>query len=189
MLAGRIANIVDFAQGLHRDAWCITRLPDDLNARLFVRETGTDLLGVAVQGKRRAIGLNAAIVGTPLELPVLAHECGHLLLGHDIGYCSTIVRIHGREERDAWASAALLAIPTPTAIELSRHPRAVPDLAATFGVPRVLAAMRGALAVLLDEVDGDQEHAAATFRASRDSLDRWIARLVKGVTNDQRRYL
>lgn len=174
-------DVSAFAQQVHQHEWCVQRLPTELGARRFVREVAPDLLGVAVQGRRLAIGLNAGIIGTPLELPVLAHECGHLLLGHDIGYCSTVVAAHALEERAAWESAALLTISRSAAVSLIERRSTVHDLAAVFEVPRALVIMRVALAVLLNEVDGNRERARQQLAYSRRSLESWMARLARDI--------
>jgi hypothetical protein len=160
----------------------VHRLPSDLGAVRFLRDIDTDLLGVAAQGKRRAVGLNAGIVGTALELPVIAHECGHILLGHDIGYCSTSFSAHAREERDAWESAALLAISREAGVALVQRRATVQEIAVTFGVPPALVSMRGALAVLLSETDGDRNHARASLTAARSSLEDWTAFLARSLS-------
>lgn len=175
MSATTLAPISAFALGLHPRQWCVQGLPHEIGARRFVREADPDLLGVAVQGRRRAIGLSSAIVGTPLELPVLAHECGHLLLGHDIGYCSLTVRTHVREERAAWEGAALLAIPTEDAVAFAGHRVTVHELAERYEVAPALVYMRGALAVLLGEADGSRERARHHLGAARRSLESWMA--------------
>lgn len=173
--------VADYATRLHSAAWYIRRLPHDLSAALFVRETGPDLLGVAVQGRRRAIGLNAAIIGTPLELPVLAHECGHLLLGHDLGFCSSSIKAHWREERAAWDCAAVLAIPSEAAIAFASRRATVHDLADYYEVPPAMVYMRGALAVLLGETDGQREWARQQLASSRRALDAWMRHQARGM--------
>lgn len=170
----RLDPVDAFARRLHSRLWCVQGLPTELGARRFVSETGPDLFGVAVQGRTRAIGLSAAIVGTPLELPVIAHECGHLLLGHDVGFCSLALGVRVRAERDAWAGAALLAIPREAGAALVERRATAHDIAATFDVPRSLVYMRGALAVLLGEAEGRREWARQQLAASRRSLESWM---------------
>lgn len=177
----RVKGVATFAKKLHKGTWYVHRLPDDLEARRFVRHIGPDLLGVAAQGNRRGIGLNAAIVGTPLELPVIAHEASHLLLGHDIGYCSTVFSAHAREERDAWAGAALLSITREAGIALTQQRITAAEISDEFSVPFPLVYMRGALAVLLGETDGDRAWARHQMAAARTSLERWTAWLARSL--------
>lgn len=177
----RIRGVAAYARHLHRGTWYVHGLPADLGARHVTCEPAPDLLGLAVHGIRTGIAINAAIVGTPLELPVIAHECAHLLLGHDIGYCSTSLSAQVRPERDAWDGAALLAIPTESAVMFATRRATVHDLADYYEVPPALVYMRGALAVLLGEVEGDRAHARQSLAAARRSLEGWMAAVARGI--------
>lgn len=133
-----MADLLAYAVQVHRRVWCVTLLPAELGARRFDREVAPSLLGVSMQkGGRRAIGINDRIKGTPLEVPVIAHECAHLLLGHDEGFCLPAAP-SSRQEHDAWLGAALLAAPIAEAADEAWLPRAL-------DVPRELLAMRHAL--------------------------------------------
>lgn len=162
MVAHDLASLYRFARHLHRREWCITRLPAELGAKELSREVEPVLLGVAAQGPgRRAVGINELIRGTPLEIPVIAHECAHLLLGHAVGYCLPGA-LSIRQEHDAWNGAALLALPSVEAVDEQWLIRA-------FSVPRELIAVRRELG------DRGSSHAAYPY------LSDWILRVADAI--------
>jgi hypothetical protein len=181
MRIASLAPVTAFADRVHLHEWCVRGLPDELGARIFVGDAGPSLLGAAIEGRRRVIGLSTRIIGTPLELPVLAHECSHLLLGHGAGCCSVLTRLRCSDERNATYGSSLLAIPTESAVALVERRATVHELAATYEVPPALVYMRGALAVLLAETDGNRERARQQLAASRRSLESWMAWTARGI--------
>lgn len=126
------------------------------------------------------ISLNSRIRGTPLEWPVVLHEAAHIIQGDLLGFCGN-AWAERQCERDATYGSALLAIPTASAVLLATRRATAPELADYYEVPRALVSMRGALAVLLGEADGDRARARHQLGASRRSLESWMAWTARGI--------
>src|SRR3954469_20882008 len=122
-----------FAVGWHNHRRGLNELHAELGADLIERPGGRKVLGFVVAlGGLRQIVLNERLHGSSLWKAVLAHECAHLILGVDgVSLCSNVAR-PSRDERNAWAGAALLAVPVET-VPASRSARR--QLAAEFDVP------------------------------------------------------
>ena len=137
-----------FAACWHDRGSDLDELYDELGAELIVRPGGRKVLGfvVALDGVRQVV-LNQRLTGTSLRNPVLAHECAHLLVGiQGVNLCARTPR-PDIKERNAWAGAALLAVPD-VAIPPGRPGRR--DLADTLNVPVELVDLRAALNAYLD---------------------------------------
>lgn len=102
----RSARIERFLRRWHAKAWTIATLPDELGAVLNSISPRWNVLGCCDVRKRRSlIFVNRSLHETPYWIPVLAHECAHVLIGLR-GY-------HGctDDEIDVWRLAARLAVP------------------------------------------------------------------------------
>ena len=166
MLTRDLVALYEYSMLMHEREWCVTRLPGELGVKRIDREVEPLLLGVAVQGYgRRAIGVNELILGTPLEIPVIAHECAHLLLGHAIGYCAP-GSLETRQEHDAWVGAALLSVPCHDAEFDNRW------LMHACRVPRELLALRHDL-FHVGSTDGAYQHLRRWLIAMTDGLLKW----------------
>ncbi len=160
-----------YATRWHHRRRDLDALSAELGAELIVRPGGRKVLGfvVAVAGIRQVV-LNERLVGSPLRTPVLAHECAHLILGvQGVSLCSS-VQYPGRDERNAWAGAAMLAIPDDT---IPRRQSARVDLAASLGVPVELVDLRAALTEYLDS---SEPRSFGGYRALSEALRCWYAR-------------
>jgi hypothetical protein len=132
-----------FAVGWHARGSDLNALYDELGAELIVRPGGRKVLGfvVALEGIRQVV-LSERLTGTSLRNPVLAHECAHLLIGvQGVSLCARTPR-PGSAERDAWAGAALLAVPDGA---IPTGPTERRELANALNVPVALLDLRAAL--------------------------------------------
>lgn len=107
----RMDRIDRFIRRWHRKAWSVATLPDELGAIVGYLPSRWRMLGCCdVRRHQSVIALNGALLGTAYLIPVLAHECAHVLIGLR-GY-------HGcgrdQDEHDVWSLAARLAIPRAT---------------------------------------------------------------------------
>ena len=160
-----------YAARWHDRSRDLDALSAELGAELIVRPGGRKVLGFVVAvGRIRQVVLNERLVGSSLRRPVLAHECAHLLLGIEgVSLCSS-VQHPGRDERNAWAGAALLAIPDDT---IPRRQSARVDLAASLGVPVELVDLRAALT---EHLDSSEPRSFREYRDLSEALRRWYAR-------------
>jgi hypothetical protein len=157
-----------FAVGWHSRSRDLNELYAELGADLIERPGGRKVLGfvVALAGLRQIV-LNQRLNGSPLRVPVLAHECAHLILGVEgISLCANDLR-PSRDERNAWAGAALLAVPGDA---LPRSRTARRQLAASLNVPVQLVDLRAALTECLDRPQPPPVHA---YRRLSSAFERW----------------
>ena len=157
-----------FAIGWHNRDRDLNELYTQLGADLIERPGGRKVLGFVVAfGGLRQVVLNERLLGSSLRKPVLAHECAHLILGVEgVSLCTTDLR-PSRDERNAWAGAALLAVPGDT-IPRSRVARR--DLAASLDVPVQLVDLRATLGEYLDTA---QPRSVSTYRRLSSALQCW----------------
>ena len=100
-----------FIRRWHRAPWSVATLPEELGAIVGYISGRWRMLGCCdVRQHQSVIALNASLVGTAYLIPVLAHECAHVLIGIR-GYHGCA---HDRDEREVWSVAARLAIPGAT---------------------------------------------------------------------------
>lgn len=159
-----------FAQDWHARRRDRDHLSAALGAELIVRPGGRKVLGFAVAlGSIRQVVLNQRLTGSRLQTPVLAHECAHLLLGvQGVSLCVSGQQV-GREERNAWAGAAFLAVPGDA---IPRERSARRDLAALLDVPVELVDLRAALT---DYLDRPEPRPFAAYRRLANAFDQWYA--------------
>lgn len=176
-----LLQVKSFADQWHQGKWRARDLPDALGAAVIWDSGGRRVLGCAhMYPEGPEISLNSRIQGTPLEWPVMLHESAHIIQGDLLGFCGN-AWAERQCERDATYGSALLAIPSEAAITLVRRRVSIRELADYYEAPTPLVTMRGALAVLLGEVDADRERARHQLAASRRSLESWMARLARGI--------
>ena len=157
-----------FAVAWHNRSRDLNELYTELGADLIERPGGRKVLGfvVALDGLREIV-LNERLTGSRLRAPVLAHECAHLILGVEgVSLCTNALR-PSRNERNAWAGAALLAVPGDT-IPCSRSARR--ELAASLDVPVQLVDLRAALTEYLDS---PEPRTISAYRHLSHTLQRW----------------
>jgi hypothetical protein len=157
-----------FAVCWHDRGRGLNELYDELGAELIVRPGGRKVLGfvVALEGIRQVV-LNERLAGTSLRNAVLAHECAHLLLGvQGISLCARDPW-PDKSERNAWAGAALLAVPNGV---IPPGPAERRDLAYALDVPVELVDLRAALNAYLD---GTSPRPLDAYRDLGGALRRW----------------
>jgi hypothetical protein len=159
-----------FAVRWHDRTRDLNKLYAELGAELVVRPGGRKVLGFVVDlAGIRQIVLNQRLVGSPLRTPVLAHECAHLILGVDgVSLCAN-ARHPSRDERNAWAGAALLAVPGDTTPP-DRSARR--KLAASLDVPVELVDLR---ASLTEYLYSPEPRSLGTYRGLSEAFRRWYA--------------
>lgn len=176
-----LLQVKSFADRWHLGKWRARDLPESIGASVKWDDSGRSVLGCATRlldGPE--ITLNRRIRGTLLERPVVYHECVHVILCDLLGFCGNGWATR-QSERNATHGSSLLAIPTEAAVLLVARRATVTELADYYEVPPALVYMRGALAVLLGEVEGSREHARQQLAASRRSLESWMAHLARGI--------
>lgn len=102
----RLARIERFIRRWHKKPWSVATLPEELGAVVNSISARWKILGCCdVRKQRSLIFINRALDDTVYFVPVLAHECAHVLIGLR-GY-------HGctDDEIDVWRLAARLAVP------------------------------------------------------------------------------
>lgn len=170
-----------FADEWHQGVWRARDLPDALHAEVLWERGGRKILGYALtHPDGRFIVLNDRIRATDLEWPILLHEASHIIQRHLFGF-SHNDRLRWWGERDADYGSALLAIPAESAIRFVERRANVQELADYYEVPRALVCIRGALAVVLGEAQGDMSKARATLTMSRRSLHSWMATVARSI--------
>lgn len=165
-------TLAELSDDFHAEGLPLDRLPEALDAGLVVRPGGTGILGLALVEPvtaAKVVALNTRVVGTPLERPILAHQCAHLALPDAGGPCS-LGAWTARGEREAWSGAAILLVPSFEAA-LVGDGRATPEsLAGRLGVAVPFVHLRLALGPALGERAGggrtrDLEEALGDLRA------------------------
>jgi len=176
-----LLQVKSFTDQWHQGTWRARDLPDAIGAHVDWEAGGRNILGVATAFPGGSeITLNRRIQGTLLEWPVLLHESAHIIQGDLLGLCGNAWAVR-QCERDATYGSSLLAIPSAAAVRfVSRH-ASVYEMADYYEVPRALVYMRGALAVLMGETDGEPQAARATLAYSRRSLDRWMTAVARSI--------
>jgi hypothetical protein len=170
-----LLQVQSFADRWHRGTWRSRDLPDAIGATVVWEQGGEHILGFAMTLPSGAeINLNSRIRGTPLERPVILHESTHIIQGDVLGFCGN-AWIERQGEQNAVYGSSLLAIPTEAAAMFAQRRATVHELADYYEVPRALVYMRGALAVLLEEAEGEREKARQQLAAARRSLESWMA--------------
>ena len=176
-----LLQVTSFASQWHSGKWRARDLPEVIGAEVFWARGGGKILGFAMSlSDGNLIRLNSRIQGTPLETPVVCHEAVHIILGDLLGFCGN-AWAERQSERNAIYGSALLAIPRDAAVAFVEHRAAVHELSDQYDVPRALVYMRGALAVLLNEVVGDHVKARISLAASRRSLNSWMAAAARAI--------
>lgn len=107
----RMDRIDRFIRRWHKRPWSVANLPGELDAIVGYLPNRWRMPGCCdVRRRQSVIVLNAGLVGTAYLIPVLAHECAHILIG--------IRGLHGcaydQDEHAVWSLAARLAIPRAT---------------------------------------------------------------------------
>lgn len=170
-----------FSATWHTGKWRARDLPEAIGAHVEWDEGGRRVLGsAAILPSGPEIVLNKRIRGTLLERPIVNHEGAHLIAGDLLGFSGN-AWAERQCERNATYGSSLLAIPTASAVELVRRHASIRELSDYYEVPTPLVTMRGALAVLLGEVEGDRERARQQLAASRRSLEAWMARQARSI--------
>lgn len=176
-----IHQVKSFADEWHSGKWRARDLPDAIGAEVLWEPGGRKVLGFSMVLPGLAeINLNERIRGTPLEAAVIYHECTHVLLRDLVGFCGN-EWAERQSERNATYGSAILAIPAADAVAFVQHRATVHELAEAYGVPTSLVYMRGALAVLLDEVEGERSRARASLGSARRSLDNWMTAVARTI--------
>lgn len=176
-----LLQVTAFADQWHQGKWRARDLPEAIGACVEWDRGGRRILGCAtLLDDGHEIALNVRIRGTLLEWPVVLHESSHVIQRDLLGFCGNSWAKR-QCERNATYGSALLAIPTESAVSLVRHQAGIRELADYYEVPTPLVTMRGALAVVLGEVEGDRERARQQLASSRRSLDAWMARVARDI--------
>jgi hypothetical protein len=115
-----LAAVTRFARQHHRKQWSVTQFVASVQARLcFAPIEGGRIPGISCRsGTTVVIGIDEAILGTGLYVPILAHELSHLILESTgiwlcapFGSTSRVAESWTSPiERNAWFGAALLSI-------------------------------------------------------------------------------
>jgi hypothetical protein len=172
--------LYSLAEPCHQDLWDLQHLPTLLGAELCIRPGGRKILGFMVRlGPLRQIVLNQRICDLPIEKPVLAHECAHILFGHEgVHICAAAYQ--SRQEREAWYGAAMLAIPPDAARALQVAEARPGDVAKACDAPVELVGLRLALGDCLDAFGTPRERARNRLRAA---WRRWMDWLEQAATS------
>ena len=124
-----LSAVTRFARAWHRGQWSIGDLPRVINAEMFVELGSGGILGISCRsGDRAIIGIDERVVGTPLYVPVLAHECAHLIID-TAGVHGCTGAVTSKAEQLAWFGATLLAIPDKAIAAYERGERLPRDIA------------------------------------------------------------
>lgn len=151
----------------HAGHWSVLRLPERLGVETHYIDGGGRLLGMSF---RDSIIINGDIIGTPMLVPVIAHECAHIMLGHQYVHPCIRCTTQSRGEQSAWQLAALLSIPVKAVEEFKDGDVMPMELADHYGVPVRFLALRYALA----SDTGDCALNVATVKAQTARWLRWL---------------
>lgn len=131
----RIAKYID---DWHHDEWCVAQLPGRLRAILGDVACGPSILGAChVRTDRSVIAMNSGLVGSWFWVPILAHECAHVMLGKlGVWECVQGLQV-SKPERQVWNIAAALAIP-----ERAIEQACAQDIARSYMLPLEFVRLR-----------------------------------------------
>lgn len=128
----RTDRIGRFIRRWRRHPWSVATLHHELGAILTYFPSTRLELGYCHVGLGRAvIAINNGLVGTNFLIPVIAHECAHLLIG--IRGLHTCIRNH--DEPDVWALAATLTIPEEVISKIRRGEMGARNVARLYEIP------------------------------------------------------
>lgn len=129
-----------FAREWQAGEWCLSGLPALLGLDLIRFHDGGELFGVAFV-RKGIVGLSDRLDDSPMYLPVLGHECGHVLLDQGVTrFCDATWR-PARSETLAWMAAGRLSISAGQVQQIDRGHLTPGDLATVNGVPAELIAV------------------------------------------------
>jgi hypothetical protein len=175
--SGQVGDLVEvFAREFQAGPWSLAELPGWLDARVVHQPGEPSVLGAVIQLYGQLwVGLNERIVGTPLEWPVLAHECGHVLLGlesFEAGMAFCVDQWPRFCETDAWLAGARLCVDEGQLLALQDGSASIEEIAQLNHVSPLLVQVR------LADASGD--------RAVRsEALWRWSTYLHDTLTSIQ----
>ncbi len=157
----------------------IAHLAGELGADVLWQELPHWMLGLSYVAsdlsERGTIMLNRDIRDTDLEVPVLCHEIGHLLLKHEYMHPCLSCGCTTTGEIRAWFVAAMLAIPQ-VAVNNLRKGRAFPDMVASrYRVPEQLVALRYGM-----QWRGDDP---LSQNVRQTQMDRWLSWLKSRIAS------
>lgn len=104
------ARVDRFIRRWHRGPWSVGALPVELGAYNVDVDLPGRILGICRidHDGQPVIGIRSSIADTRYYLPVLAHECGHVLMNREgVFECQPLPK----HERQIWRLAARLAVP------------------------------------------------------------------------------
>lgn len=121
-----------FIRRWQRNPWTVATLPRELGAVLTYFPSSRSELGYCYVVRRGSVvAINNGLVDTPFLIPVIAHECAHLLLGErGLHACA-----RNHQEPEVWALAARLAVPEAVCESIRADSICSADVARRFNLP------------------------------------------------------
>ena len=165
--------------------WALSTLHVDLGVTLVIEDSaGWRILGASARdGEGIGVALNHRIVGTPLELPIRAHEFGHVALGlESVALCTSMPTKRPLED-DAWCVGTLYAVPA----KLAMHDVLPTDAARICQVPVQMVMVRRALVEFAAVHGYAKIQARQRLNGALSALRLWVFETTVSLMLDERR--
>lgn len=136
-------SVTTFLEQWHASEWSVATLPYDLGVKVRENRRGRRTFARCVSvGNEREITLHPKLFCATLYIPILAHECSHLLLDHEGTHPCRPDEILDETERLTWLVAAHVAVPASVADDIRAGERCIRTVARDYGLPLTFVAVR-----------------------------------------------